>query len=121
MALVQFSICSAYNSDVRVYWLIISVLSVWRVTHLFVAEDGPWNLFARLRQRVGEGFFATLLDCFYCLSLWISAPVAWFTGESLKERVLLWLAISGAAILVERVNKRSTENTSTFYYEDPEE
>ncbi len=102
----------------RAYWLIISVLSVWRVTHLFVAEDGPWNIFARLRRRLGEGFFASLLDCFYCFSLWVSAPVACFTGESVRERILLWLAISGGAILLERATDRSTQ---TVYYEDREE
>ena len=118
--MAQFSICWAFNSEMRIYWLIISVLSVWRVTHLFVAEDGPWNLFARLRRWVGEGFFATLLDCFYCLSLWVSAPVAWFTGERLKERILLWLAISGGAILLERATDHSTETKPTVYYEDPE-
>jgi hypothetical protein len=105
----------------RFYWLIIGVLSVWRVTHLFVAEDGPWNLFARLRRWVGEGFFASLLDCFYCLSLWVSAPVAWVIGASVKERIFLWLAISGGAILFERVTDRSIQTKATAYYEDPED
>lgn len=104
----------------RVYWLILGVLSVWRVTHLFVAEDGPWNLFARLRRRVGEGFFASLLDCFYCLSLWVSAPLAWVVGEGVKERILLWLALSGGAILLERVTKHSTQINQTVFYEDEE-
>ena len=117
----QCSISLEFSSEMRFYWLIISVLSVWRVTHLFVAEDGPWKLFARLRRWVGEGFFASLLDCFYCLSLWVSAPLAWFTGHGVKERILLWLAISGGAILLERATDRSTDTESTVYYEDAEE
>ncbi len=84
------------------YWSILGTLSVWRLTHLLQAEDGPWNLVVRLRQRLGQGFWGGLLDCFYCLSLWVAAPFAWLLGGSLREQFLLWLALSGAAILLER-------------------
>ena len=87
----------------KFYWLILAVLAVWRVTHLLHAEDGPWNLVFRLRRWVGSGFFAELMDCFYCMSLWVAAPVAYLTGASWMERGLLWPAISGAAILLERM------------------
>jgi hypothetical protein len=109
-----------YKSEVRFYWLILGVLSVWRVTNLLVAEDGPWNMFARLRRRVGQGFFATLIDCFYCLSLWVSAPLAWVIGSGKKERVLLWLALSGGAILLHRVTERNETVPPALYYEDSE-
>ena len=85
------------------YWLVLGVLSVWRVTHLLNAEDGPWNLVVRLRVRAGTGFWAGLLDCFNCLSLWIAAPVAYLIGSGLRERFFLWLALSAAAILLQRV------------------
>ena len=103
----------------RFYWLILGVLSVWRVTHLLAVEDGPWDLLARLRRRVGEGFFASLLNCFYCLSLWVSAPLAWLIGVRIRERLLLWLALSGGAILLHRATERE-EVPPTVYYEDPE-
>ena len=51
----------------------------------------------------GDGFWGTLLDCFYCLSLWIAAPIAWWMGSQWLERCVLWLALSGGAILLERV------------------
>ena len=114
------SIYLAYNSEVRFYWLILGVLSVWRVTHLLVAEDGPWNIFARLRRWVGAGFFATLISCFYCLSLWVSAPFAWVIGSGKKERLLLWLAFSGGAILLHRATEREETVPPTTYFEDPE-
>lgn len=104
----------------RFYWLILGVLSVWRVTHLLVAEDGPWNILARLRQRVSEGFFATLIGCFYCLSVWVSAPFAWMIGSGKKERLLLWLALSGGAILLHRATERGETVPPTVFYEDPE-
>ena len=104
----------------RFYWLILGVLSVWRVTHLLVAEDGPWNILARLRRRVSEGFFATLIGCFYCLSVWVSAPFAWMIGSGKRERLLLWLALSGGAILLHRATEREETVPPTLFYEDPE-
>ena len=84
------------------YWMALGILSVWRVTYLLHAEDGPWNVVAHFRRLLGKGFWGGLLDCFYCLSLWIAVPFGWLIGESLQERLLLILAFSGAAILLER-------------------
>ncbi len=100
----------------NIYELVLATLCVWRITHLLQAEDGPWDLVVRLRRAVGGGFFGELLDCFYCLSLWISAPFAWGFGESWKERLLLWPALSAAAILLERL----TAPPPALYIEDKE-
>jgi Protein of unknown function (DUF1360) len=85
------------------YHLIVGVLVVWRITHLLQAEDGPWEVIVRLRRAAGPGFWGKLLDCFYCLSLWVAAPCAAGAGVSLTQKLLLWPALSGAAILLERV------------------
>lgn len=85
------------------YRLLLGVLCVWRVTHLFQAEDGPWDAIVRIRRAAGDGFAGRLLDCFYCLSLWVSLPVALFLGQTAAERTLLWPALSAVAILLERV------------------
>jgi len=87
---------------------VLGVLSVWRVTHLLNAEDGPWNLIVRIRQRAGTGFWAGVLDCFYCLSLWIAAPLACVIGSGWLERLLLWPALSAGAILLERLAPERT-------------
>lgn len=100
----------------RFYWFLLAVLSVWRITHLLALEDGPWSLAARLRRALDGGFWAHLLDCFYCLSVWIAAPFAVWLGAGIKERFLLWPAISAAAILLERATARP-EYTPAQYFE----
>ncbi len=90
------------------YRLLLGVLCVWRITHLFQAEDGPWDVIVRIRRAAGDGWLGRLLDCFYCLSLWMAAPVAWAIGRGPIERVLLWLAFSGGAILAERSTSRAS-------------
>lgn len=102
------------------YWFLLGVLSVWRLTHLLFAEDGPWDLIVRMRGWVGEGFWGKLLDCFYCLSLWIAVPFAFLIGEALKERLLLWLALSGGAVLIERVAFQSDTLSPGQYVKDEE-
>lgn len=105
----------------KIYELTLAALCVWRITHLLQAEDGPWDLVVRLRRTVGEGFFGRLLDCFYCLSLWISLPFAWGFGASWRERLLLWPALSAVAILLERCTAPSPRTIPpAFYVEDKE-
>jgi hypothetical protein len=57
----------------------------------------------------GNTVFGSLLDCFYCLSLWIAAPLAWLLGHMWMERALLWLAFSAGAILLERISAERIE------------
>lgn len=90
---------SAPNS---IWTFVLSALAVWRLTHLFTAEDGPWDLMVRLRTALGSGFFGSLLDCFYCLSVWFSLPFAIWLGAGWAGSLLHWLALSGAACLLER-------------------
>ena len=85
------------------YWLAIGVLVVWRITHLLFAEDGPWDVVILLRKRAGGGFWGKLLDCFYCLSLWVAAPLTLLLYRGWTERLLLWPALSAGAILLERL------------------
>jgi hypothetical protein len=104
----------------RLYWFALAVLGVWRVTHLLNAEDGPWNLLARLRRRVGSGWRGSFLDCFYCLSLWIAIPPAYYLGAQWKERLLLWPALSGGVILLERITSPERHTPAAAYTENEE-
>jgi hypothetical protein len=96
---------------------IVGTLAVWRLTHLLAAEDGPFYLLARLRQRLGAGFWGGLMDCFYCLSIWIAIPFAIRLGGSWIERLVICLALSGAATLVNRVVDRFVPEPPVFFEE----
>lgn len=98
-------------------WFAIGVLGVWRVTHLLAAEDGPWDLVAKFREQAGQGFTGRLLDCFKCLSLWIAVPGAAAIAEGWAEGVLLWLALSGGAILLERATAMTQHPPAVAYVE----
>jgi uncharacterized protein DUF1360 len=82
---------------------LVGALATWRLAHLLAAEDGPGDMVVRLRRRAGEGWAGSLMDCFYCLSVWTAAPVTAAVARRPREAPLTWLALSGAACLLERV------------------
>jgi hypothetical protein len=84
---------------------IVAVLATWRVTHLLASEDGPADIVVRLRARLGHGQAGKLMDCFYCLSLWIAAPAAAFVSRYWIDWLMAWLALSGGACLLERLGR----------------
>jgi hypothetical protein len=85
--------------------LVIAILATWRVAHMVAHEDGPFDIIVRLRARAGDGVFGHLMDCPYCLSIWIGIPFAFMLGNSIPAWVAAWLAISGGASLAERVSE----------------
>lgn len=82
---------------------VVAALATWRVTHLIAYEDGPWNVIAQVRARAGSGFWAKLMDCFYCLSFWVAAVAAVAIQPRIGEWPLVWLGLAGAACLMERI------------------
>jgi predicted MFS family arabinose efflux permease len=101
------------------YWLILGILAVWRISYLLTSESGPWNLLARMRLRLEKGSRGKLVSCLYCLSVWIAAPLAFILGESWKQRLMLWPALSAGAIFLER--RLHPESPAPLYYEEQED
>ena len=92
-------------SDLLRYFVIVVV--VWRITHLISLEDGPFDLIIKLRKLMGNSFFGKLMDCFYCLSIWIGLLAALYVGKNLEEIVILTLYYSGASLLLEKLTNKN--------------
>jgi hypothetical protein len=103
------------------YRFMLGLLTVWRITHLLHAEDGLWDIVVYLRRKAGNGFWGKLLDCFYCLSLWVAAPLALLLGRTWWERALLWPSLSAGASLLEQATNPNLRITPAAYAEDPQE
>jgi hypothetical protein len=84
---------------------LLAALATWRVTHLLAEEDGPADIVVRLRARVGDGVLGSLMDCFYCLSIWVAAPFSVGLARTRRADPLAWLALSGAACLLEQATR----------------
>ncbi len=92
--------------------LIILALAIWRLSSLLTAEEGPYGIFSKFRDRAGVfyignrvdayGELAKLFSCTWCLSVWIGA-IASVAYYYLREPIVwlsLPLALSAAAIVV---------------------
>lgn len=91
--------------DAPWFAFVLSIFASWRLTHLLAHEDGPWDLVVRLRALLGNNVLGRLMDCFYCVSVWVAAPFGVLVGRTAQECVLVWLALSGAACLLERMGQ----------------
>lgn len=102
------------------YGFLLGALGVWRLTHALNAEDGPAESLVKLRRALGRGWWGSVLDCFHCLSLWIALPFAALIGATLGECALLWLALSGAACILERLSTPAGVPAPAIYWEEEE-
>jgi hypothetical protein len=86
---------------------ILCTLAVWRIAHLLACEDGPFDIFVKLRILAGDSFWGTLLDCFYCLSVWVAVPFVFLLCTDWPTGLVTWLALSGGASLLFKIMDRS--------------
>lgn len=101
----------------EIYRFIVVVLATWRVTHLISAEDGPWKVIRKFRKALEQTIWGDMVACFFCLSLWVAIPFSLALGATFKDCLLLWLALSGGAILLER----ATSTPPPLYFEEGED
>jgi Protein of unknown function (DUF1360) len=97
----------------------LAALATWRLAHLVAEEDGPLNVIARARARAGTSVLGELMDCFYCLSLWSAAPLAFTVARRRRDVPVTWLALSGAACLLERTTSTEEKGAWNVLWEEP--
>jgi hypothetical protein len=87
------------------FWInfVLATLATWRVSYLLAYEDGPRSIMAHLRAYFAGSEIGRMLDCFGCVSLWVALPAAMWLSRRLPDFCPIWLALSGAAFLLERL------------------
>jgi hypothetical protein len=90
------------NENGSVWRLSVPALAIRQVARLLPDVDGLWDLTARLCGRLDASIPGRLMHCFYCMSLWIALPLAVLTSNGWLGIVVHWLALWGAACLLEK-------------------
>lgn len=96
-------------------FLLILILAAWRVSSLFVNEDGPFGMFAKLRAAAGINydeysnaysttFWGGLFNCLWCFSVWVGLGLMIAYSLYPNQTILACLpfALSAGAILVNK-------------------
>lgn len=88
--------------------LVLAAFAVYRVAHMLALEDGPFDVFAKVRTRLGGDTQATWLgrgvNCPLCIGFWIAlaASLIFFPLADWRTWLLTWLGIAGAAVAIEQ-------------------
>jgi len=88
---------------------LIAALATWRLSFLLTQEEGPWRIFAKLRERLVNTMPGRALACLYCTSMWVAAPIALYMVPISVETIISWLGLSGTACLLHRATQRGIE------------
>ena len=96
----------------------LGTLATWRLSRMLAREDGPGDAIVALRAKIDGTVLAGLMDCFYCLTVWVAPPVALAVARRPRDVVLVSVALSGAACLLEQATTRA-EPAVTFVPDDP--
>ncbi len=83
------------------FWLVICILSVWRITTLVCYEKGPWDVMTKLRALLFKLKLGSLIECFHCTSLWFSIFFCIVIYPVEIKTIFIILAISGGASIIE--------------------
>lgn len=94
--------------------LLIYALAVWRISSVFVNEDGPFDVFLKIRTRIaGIGYdefgkmsmipgniLAGILSCVWCCSVWVGFffTLFWFIFPTISLIFAVPFALSALAI-----------------------
>lgn len=91
--------------------IVVCGLAGWRLGAMLSYEDGPGHVFARLRWAAGDrpgaalGFWASLLACIWCVSVWTTAAM-YLLWRFEVEIIPALFAAMAVAIVVERHVRR---------------
>ena len=77
--------------------IVIASLGVWRLAHMLKHEAGPWDVFIRTREKLGNGMLGKLMDCVWCSSVWLA--IIFFVPGT--KTLVIVLAISALATFLE--------------------
>lgn len=80
-------------------WLfVLATLAAYRISRMISFEDGPFDIFSRIRGRIDPSqktWVGRGLACIVCVSFWVTLIVALLIGASALE----WLAMAGLIVI----------------------
>lgn len=102
-------------SDLNALWFFITIAAVWRVI-VFIRQDtiiegtrSKVTVFLMRKDTLVRNKLLYLIDCPWCLGIWISAlaVLAWeFLDSRVVGAVLAWLAVAALAAAVDQAADR---------------
>lgn len=91
---------------------VILALAVWRVSSLLARENGPFDILARARYKIGVRYnefsepigtnaISKGIICVWCNSVWVSLIGSFIVFNTIHEILVSTFALSAIAIIIE--------------------
>lgn len=77
--------------------LLILMLATWRLAHMLVLEDGPFQVIQRFRAMTTLG---GLLECIFCMSVWVALGLT--VAVQGRLNLVDVLAVSAGSLVIDR-------------------
>ncbi len=85
------------------FTFLVAALATYRISFMIAQEDGPFDLFSKLRGMVGQReWYGRGMHCTLCISFWISLLAACFISPSWIMVIPYGLGIAGAVLVAHR-------------------
>lgn len=94
--------------------ILLAGFAVYRLSELFVLDDGPYFIFRQFRRWLGKRaagsatnstsyMLAQLFGCPFCLGVWLAAlfVIPIMLPNVVTDIILVWLALAGFQTLLE--------------------
>jgi len=92
--------------------LIELILACWRLSSLIVFEDGPFDIFGKLRNAAGVRYtedttpygtnvVSEAMTCLWCTSVWVALLLGFARMVKPGKWLVRWLSISAGAIVLD--------------------
>ena len=82
--------------------IILGILGVYRFSFMLAQEDGPFDIFSKLRGYIGQKtWYGRGMHCTLCISFWVSLLCAVFVAEGVTI-VTYWFGIAGGVLVLHR-------------------
>jgi hypothetical protein len=88
----------------------VAVFAVLRISHMVTVEEGPFEIFSFIRDRIDprqKTWIGRGINCPLCVSFWLSlVPAVLFPPviiPNLLNIVLLWFGIAGVVLFLLKV------------------
>jgi len=100
--------------------IIILSLATWRLASLLVQEDGPFDVFGKLRHAAGVRYdersvaygtnpVAQALTCIWCASVWAALGMCLVNRLPHGHWFVKWMAASAGAVIIHEATEAITK------------
>lgn len=84
-----------------IYFLMFS-FAIWRVTYMFVFEEGPYKAVERFRNAI-INYPWSPIHCFKCTSIWIGFLFSFLMTHDWQFFLIVWFSGSAVSIFIQLI------------------